>query len=425
MKFYDELKARGIIEALSHEEELEKKFNEGGMSFYCGYDPTAKSLQLGNLFTIVTCMRFQKAGHRPFMLVGGATGMIGDPSGKSEERNLLDMDTLNENIAAIREQLGQFVNFDCGENSAVMVNNADWWSGLGFLEFLRTIGKRFRVNEMLNKDSVKSRITSDAGISLTEFSYQVLQAYDFVTLNKNHDVTLQIGGSDQWGNMTAGTDLTRKMNQKQAYCMTMPLVTDQNGKKFGKSEGNAVFLSADMTSPYKMYQFLLNQDDQIIDALLKYYTFLTLEEISELKEKTESEPHLRSAQKALAEAVVKLVHGEEGLEAALRATSFFFGQKIENVTDSQLASIFEDVPAVTLEKSFIEGEGGDYLEMLAQTPLFKSKGEARRSVQQNGVAINNIKVAEVEKRITAVDLASESSLIIKKGKKNYCVVKFQ
>ena len=422
MNFYDDLKARGIIEQLSHEEELEKKFNEGGVSFYCRYDPTAKSLQLGNLFTIVTCMRFQKAGHKPFMLVGGATGMIGDPSGKSEERNLLDMDTLNENIEAIRNQLGQFVDFDCGDNSAVMVNNADWWSGLGFLEFLRTIGKRFRVNEMLNKDSVKSRITSDAGISLTEFSYQVLQAYDFVTLNKNHSVSLQIGGSDQWGNMTAGTDLTRKMNQNQAYCMTMPLVTDQNGKKFGKSEGNAVFLDGSMTSPYKMYQFLLNQDDSIVDALLKYYTFLSLDEISELAKKTESEPHMRQAQKTLAEEVVKLVHGEEGVEAALRATSFFFGQKIENVTDSQLSSIFEDVPSVTLEKSFLDG--GDYLEMLAQTPLFKSKGEARRSVQQNGVAINNVKCADLEKKMSAADLASETSLIIKKGKKNYCVIKF-
>lgn len=421
MKFYEELMARGIIEQKSHDE-LEKLFNEDSLSFYCGYDPTAKSLQLGNLFTIITCMRFQKAGHKPYMLVGGATGMIGDPSGKSEERNLLDIETLNENIAAIKDQLSRFVNFDCGDNSATLVNNADWWSGLGFLEFLRTIGKRFRVNEMLNKDSVKSRIQSDSGISLTEFSYQVLQAYDFVTLNKKYGVNLQIGGSDQWGNMTAGTDLTRKMNQNQAYCMTMPLVTDSNGNKFGKSAGNAIFLDGEMTSPYKMYQFLLNVEDTIVDKLLKYYTFLSLEEIAELDKKTQEEPHLRTAQKTLAEEVVKLVHGEAGLESALRATSFFFGQKIENVSDSEVASIFEDVPSVTLSKEFLNS--GDYLEMLAETPLFKSKGEARRSVQQNGVAINNVKCADLEKKISSEDLASETSLILKKGKKNYCVVKF-
>jgi tyrosyl-tRNA synthetase len=422
MKFFDELKARGIIDALSHEEELEKKFNEGGMSFYCGYDPTAKSLQLGNLFTIVTCMRFQKAGHKPYMLVGGATGMIGDPSGKSEERNLLDEEVLKENENAIFKELARFVDFECGDNAAVMVNNIDWWGGLGFLEFLRTVGKRFRLSEMLAKDSVKTRLASESGISLTEFSYQVLQGYDFAVLNKKYGVNLQIGGSDQWGNMTAGTDLTRKMNGTHVYCMTMPLITDANGKKFGKSEGNAMFLNAEMTSPYKMYQFLLNSDDAIVDGLLKAYTFLSLDEITELKKKTEEEPHLRSAQKTLAEEVVKLIHGQEGLDAALRATSFFFGQIIENVSDAEVASIFEDVPSVSLDKTFLDN--GDYLDMLAETPLFKSKGEARRSVQQNGVAINNVKCADVEKKITKDDLASETSLIIKKGKKNYCVVKF-
>ncbi|ATH07455.1 tyrosine--tRNA ligase [Halobacteriovorax marinus] len=423
MKFFDELKARGIIDALSNEEELEKKFNEGGMSFYCGYDPTARSLQLGNLFTIITCMRFQKAGHKPYMLVGGATGMIGDPSGKSEERNLLDMETLKENIDAIRKQLGLFVDFECGDNAAVLVNNADWWQGLGFLEFLRTIGKRFRVNEMLNKDSVKSRIESDSGISLTEFSYQVLQAYDFVTLNKLHNVSLQIGGSDQWGNMTAGTDLTRKMNQNQVYCMTMPLVTDQNGKKFGKSAGNAVFLDGSMTSPYKMYQFLLNQDDAIIDALLKYYTFLSLDEIAELDSKTKNEPHLRLAQKSLAQEVTKLVHGQEGLDAALRATQFFFGEKIENVSDADVASIFEDTPSVELSSEMLN-EGG-VIDMLSETPLFKSKKEVRRAIDQKGIYINNVAIEGPTQTLSKADLASETALVLRKGKKNYCVVKFK
>ncbi len=423
MKFYDELKARGIIEAMSHDE-LEEKLNNDSLSFYCGYDPSAKSLQLGNLFTIVTCMRFQSAGHKPYMLVGGATGMIGDPSGKSEERNLLDEETLKSNIEGITKQLGQFVSFDQAQtNAAVMVNNHDWWGGIGFLEFLRTIGKRFRVSEMLAKDSVKSRIQSESGISLTEFSYQILQAYDFVCLNKKYNVKLQIGGSDQWGNMTAGTDLVRKMNSEQAFCFTMPLITDQNGKKYGKSEGNAIFLDAEMTSPYKMYQFLLNADDSIVDGLLKRYTFLSLDEIAALAEKTNSEPHLRSAQKTLASEVVKLVHGEEGLASALRATSFFFGEKIENVSDREISSIFEDVPSVTLSKDFLSD--GDFLEVLALTPLFKSKGEARRSVEQNGISINNIKVSEVDKKLTSSDLASETALLVKKGKKNYCVIKFE
>lgn len=422
MKFYDELKARGIIES-SSSDELEEKLNTTSMSFYCGYDPSAKSLQLGNLFTIVTCMRFQQAGHKPYMLVGGATGMIGDPSGKSEERNLLDEQTLKTNIEGISKQLSKFVKFDDSKNSAVMVNNHDWWGGIGFLEFLRTIGKRFRVNEMLAKDSVKSRITSDSGISLTEFSYQVLQAYDFVSLNKLHKVNLQIGGSDQWGNMTAGTDLVRKMNGEHVYCFTMPLITDQNGKKYGKSEGNAIFLDPAMTSPYKMYQFLLNADDSIVDGLLKRYTFLSLDEIAKLEESTKNEPHLRAAQKSLAREVVSLVHGQEGLDSALRATSFFFGEKIENVSDSEVASIFEDVPSVSVSKSFLEN--GDILEILSLTPLFASKGEARRSVEQNGVSLNNSKISGIDKKITKDDLASESALIFRKGKKNYCVVKFE
>ena len=373
MKFFDELKARGIIDMLSHETELENKLNAGGLSLYCGYDPTSKSLQLGNLFTIVTCMRFQQAGHKPYMLVGGATGMIGDPSGKSEERNLLDEDTLQENIQSIRTQLAKFVDFECGDNAAIMVNNADWWSSFNFLDFLRTIGKRFRVSEMIQKDSVKSRLASESGISLTEFSYQVLQAYDFTLLNQKYNVSLQIGGSDQWGNMTAGIDLTRKVNQKQVYCMTMPLVTDQHGKKFGKSEGNAIFLSADMTSPYTMYQFLLNQDDQIVDQLLKYYTFLSLDEIAALQVQTQAQPHLRAAQKVLAEEVVRLVHGEKGVQAAQKATSFFFGQEITDVSDEEIGAIFADVPAVTIDTSFLND--GNYLDLLVQTPLFASANQ--------------------------------------------------
>lgn len=423
MSFYKELEARGIIEAKSHDE-LEKLLDTESLSFYCGYDPTAESLQIGNLFTVVTAMRFQKAGHKPYALVGGATGMIGDPSGKSAERNLLDLDTLATNQEKLKLELSRFLNFDCGENSAVLVNNNDWWSKISFLELLRDIGKRFRVNEMLNKDSVKSRINSDAGISFTEFSYQILQGYDFVHLNKEFKVKLQIGGSDQWGNMTAGTDLTRKMNQDQVYCLTMPLVTDANGNKFGKSEGNAIYLNAEMTSAYKMYQFFLNVEDSIVVKLLKYYTFLSLDEIAVLANKVETEPHLRTAQKTLASEVVSLVHGQKGLESALRATSFFFGEKIDNVSDAEVESIFADVPSITLDKSQLEGDGLAILDMLAETPIFSSKSEARRSVEQNGVSINNVKASGIEQMITKDSLASESALVLRKGKKNYCVVRF-
>lgn len=424
MNCYDDLQARGIIDNTSNDEVI-KKLNESSVSFYAGYDPTAKSLQLGNLAIVITQLRLQKYGHKPYVLVGGATGMIGDPSGKSSERNLLDDDALQGNIDAQKKQLEGLLDFSAGDNCAVMVNNYDWTSPLSFIDFMRTIGKRFRVSEMLAKDSVKSRISSDAGISFTEFSYQIIQANDFAHLAKEHDVTLQIGGSDQWGNMTAGIDLARKLHQKQVYVMTMPLLTDSNGKKFGKSEGGeTMFLDANMTSPYKLYQFLLNSGDSSVDGYLKYLTFLSLEEIAELAKKTEEEPHVRAAQKALAKEVVTLVHGTEGLEASERATSFFFGGKIEKVNDKEISTIFEDVPAVTLEKSILDGEGVELLDMLALTPLFKSKGEARRSVQQNGVSINNIKSTGLEQKITCADLASETALVLRKGKKNYCVVKF-
>ncbi len=420
MNFYEELEARGIVQDKSHDE-LVNKLNNDSLSFYVGFDPTAKSLQLGNLFVVTTMKRFQDAGHKPYVLVGGATGMIGDPSGKSDERNLLDEETLKANLEGQKAQLEKLLSYD-GANGAVTVNNLDWIGKFSLIEFLRDVGKRFRVSEMLSKDSVKSRITSDAGISFTEFTYQMIQGYDFAHLNKEYGVSLQIGGSDQWGNMTAGMDLTRKMHSNQAFCLTVPLVTDSNGKKFGKSEGGAIYLDPTMTSPYKMYQYLLNSDDTSVVQYLKYFTFLSLEEIAEYEKQTQEEPHLRAAQKKLAEEVVRYVHGEQGVEAALRATSFFFGQKIENVSDAEVASIFEDVPSVSLSKDFLNE--GDYLEMLAETPLFKSKGEAKRSVSQNGVAINNEKCADLEKKISSADLCSETSLIIRKGKKNYCVVKF-
>lgn len=422
MKFSEELKWRGLIENESHEEVYEK-IDQGGMKFYIGFDPTAPSIQIGNFLGVVLIKRMQERGHTPYILVGGATGMIGDPSGKSAERNLLDETALQNNVDSVKKQLSKFLSFE-GENGAVLVNNYDWIGKFSFLDFLRVVGKRFRLSEMLAKDSVKSRLNSEAGISYTEFSYQMIQAYDFAHLYKDHGVTLQMGGGDQWGNITAGIDLARKMHQGQVFGVVTPLVTDSNGKKFGKSEGGkTIYLDEDMTSPYQMYQYLLNSDDESVVKYLKYYTFLTPAEIGELEDKTKNEPHLRAAQKKLAELVVEMVHGQAGLDSAARATSFFFGGAIENVSDKEVESIFSDVPSVNLSRADL-GAGIPILDLLSQTPLFGSKKEARRSLDQKGVYINNHSVEGADVTVKEDMLASESALVLRKGKKNYCVVKF-
>lgn len=423
MNFYQELVARGLIEATSSEE-IADILNNKKISFYIGYDPTAKSLQIGNLFAIITMKRFQMAGHKPYVLIGGATGMIGDPSGKSTERVLLTEEVIAANIEAQKKQFKIFLDFNDGANGAVMVNNYDWMGKFSFLEFLRDVGKRFRVTEMLAKESVKNRINSEAGISFTEFSYQMLQAYDFRYLAKERNVILQMGGGDQWGNITAGIDLARKMDGNHVYGIVIPLVTDAHGNKFGKSEGGtAIYLDPEMTSPYQMYQYLLNSDDASVVKYLKYFTFLSLDEIAALEEKVKTEPHLREAQKILAAEVVKMVHGEAGLEAALKATKIFFGEKIENLKDKDLTAIFKDVPSVELKHEQL-AQGIPLLDLLASTPLFGSKGEAKRSVEQKGVYLNNDGLHDFAMTIKPEHLASESCMVIRKGKKNYCVVRF-
>ncbi|MEA9355844.1 tyrosine--tRNA ligase [Bacteriovorax sp. PP10] len=422
MNFYEELESRGLIADVSNPE-IKEILNTKKISFYIGYDPTAKSLQIGNLFAIITMKRFQDAGHRPYVLLGGATGMIGDPSGKSTERVLLTEEVIKENIEAQKKQFQRILKFD-GPNPAIMVNNYDWMGKFSFLEFLRDVGKRFRISDMIAKDSVKKRLESEVGLSFTEFCYQMLQAYDFRHLALHNDVILQMGGGDQWGNITAGIDYTRKMDSRQVYGIVIPLVTDANGNKFGKSEGGtAIYLDPEMTSPYQMYQYLLNSDDTSVVKYLKYFTFLSLDQIAVLEEKTKTEAHMREAQKTLAAEVVKLVHGEEGLNAALSATKIFFGEKITNLKDKDLIAIFKDVPSVELKRSDLQA-GIPYLDMLAATPLFGSKGEAKRSVEQKGVYLNNDTVPEMMAVMNESHLASETCLVIRKGKKNYCVVKF-
>jgi len=422
MTFYEELEQRGLIADVSSPD-IKDLINNKKIAFYIGYDPTAKSLQIGNLFAIITMKRFQENGHKPVVVLGGATGMIGDPSGKSSERVLLTEEIIKENLEAQKLQFKRILKFD-GENPAIMVNNYDWMGKFSFIEFLRDVGKRFRITEMLAKDSVKNRIESEVGLSFTEFCYQMLQAYDFRHLALHHDVVLQMGGGDQWGNITAGIDYTRKMDAKQVYGLVIPLVTDSNGNKFGKSEGGtAIYLDPEMTSPYQMYQFLLNSDDASVDKYLKYFTFLSLEEIKALDHKTKTEPHLREAQKVLAQEVVKIVHGEAGLDSALKATKIFFGEKIENLKDKDLNAIFKDVPSLELKRADLKN-GYPLLDLLAMTPLFPSKSEARRSVEQKGVYLNNDVCPEMTSLINEFHLASETCMVLRKGKKNYCVIKF-
>ncbi len=417
-----DLRARGLADAVS-DEALSEALSRKPFRFYTGYDPTAPSLQIGNLCAILTQRRLQLAGHTPYVIVGGATGMIGDPSGKSSERNLLDADAIARNVAAQRRQLERLLDFD-GPSAAVMLDNHDWLGRFGFIEFLRDVGKRFRLGEMLAKESVKRRLESPEGMSFTEFSYQMLQAYDFLHLYREHGVRLQLGGGDQWGNITAGIDLIRKVESAQAFGLTIPLVTDSQGRKFGKSEGNAVYLDAEMTSPYQFYQYLVNADDRSVIRYLKVFTFLSLEEIREIEKETQDNPGARTAQKTLASELTRIVHGEDGLTAAEKATRVFFGEKIENLSDKDLAGIFRDVPAILLTRDQL-ARGIGAVDLLALTPLFKSKSEARRALQQNGASLNNERFGGIDQVVTTADLAGENTLVVRKGKKSYCLVRVE
>ena len=343
MKILEDLKARGILEAVSHKEGLARE----KVTFYAGIDPTSESLQIGNLFVLITMMRLQRAGHRPLIVMGGATGMIGDPSGKTQERPLLTEDILTANREKQKAQLQRYFDFQ-GDSRAKILNNLDWFHSLSFLEALRHCGKHFRLGEMMAKDSVKSRLKTENGMSYTEFSYQILQAYDFVHLCKHHQCQLQMGGADQWGNITAGIDLVRKMLGKKVFGFVIPLVTDPSGKKLGKTEEGALSLDPERTSPYQLYQFFFNTEDTQVGKFLRYYTFLSLEEIKELEHSLETQGHRREAQTRLAREVVALVHGHKGLERAENITRFFFGEAPENLTEEHVHDLQAILPKVTL-----------------------------------------------------------------------------
>jgi len=420
MNLFEEISQRGLIDKTTSEE-LAGKINEGGVTFYVGFDPTGDSLHVGH-FAILNLMRLlQKGGHLPIGVMGGGTGMIGDPGGKSKERNLLNQAQIELNMEGVKAQLGKFLDFQEG-NKAILVNNYDWLSQLTLIDFLRDTGKYFSVNTMITRESVKSRLDREGeGISYTEFSYMLLQAYDFYKLNEDHNCTLQIGGSDQWGNIVSGIDLTRRINGAQLYGITMPLITKADGSKFGKSESGAIFLSAEKTSPYEFYQFFLRQSDEDVIRFLKVFTEMSLEEIAEFEVSVNEEPHRRLAQQKLAEEATRAVHGEEILEKVVRASRVLFGEKIENLDDQVISEIFKDVPSLDKEISLLNG-GYSLIDALVETGASKSKGQARKLIQSGGAYVNNVSQKDIDYQLSMDDLASPSFLILRSGKKNYKLI---
>jgi len=422
----DELRWRGLVHQTTDDDGLSSWLGERPRTLYCGFDPTADSLHVGSLLPLLLLRRFQAAGHRPIAVVGGATGMIGDPSGKSQERNLLSADEIARNVAGIGKQMRRFLDFDSGKNAALLVNNLDWTGPLSFLEFLRDIGKNFPVNAMLAKDSVRNRLSrDDTGLSYTEFSYMLLQAFDFVHLLDTFGCEMQIGGSDQWGNITAGIDLARRMRGAQLYGLTCPLLTKSDGGKMGKTEQGTIWLDAARTSAYQFYQYWINVDDADVGNCLRMLTTLPRNEIESLDTSRAADAARRDSQRRLAEELTRLVHGPDGLATAERATHIFFGAEISALSDAQLAEIFADVPSKRLpRKTLSDGGGLPIIDALVAAGLAKSKGDARRTVEQGGAYVNNRRVGSIETRLTAADRASETIMVLRSGKKNYALLRF-
>ncbi|NDK54335.1 tyrosine--tRNA ligase [Pontibacter fetidus] len=431
MNLIEELRWRGMLHDFmpGTEEQLASGMTTG----YIGFDPTASSLHIGNLATIMLLVHLQRAGHKPVALVGGATGMIGDPSGKSAERNLLDEATLRANQEGIKAQLEKFMDFNAGANSAEIVNNYDWFKEFSFLGFLREVGKHLTVNYMMAKDSVKKRISADEegdraeGLSFTEFSYQLIQGYDFYHLYKNKGVKLQMGASDQWGNITTGTELIRRMDGGKAFALVGKLVTKSDGTKFGKSEGGNIWLNPTLTSPYKFYQFWLNLSDEEAEKLIKVYTLLPQEEIERLTEEHKQAPHLRVLQKALAKDVTIRVHSEEDYISAIDASEILFGkgdlETLKGLKEEILLSVFEGVPQIEITKSsYTEAQTiSDLLSDITSSQIFESKGEAKRMIKNGGVSVNRQKVQNPEDAVN-FELLQDKYLVVQKGKKNYYLI---
>ena len=418
MHIFDELKERGLIFQTTDEEALRQELEEGQVSYYTGYDPTADSLHLGHLVAILTSRRLQLAGHKPYALVGGATGLIGDPSFKDAERSLQTKETVEGWVKSIQGQLAGLLDFENGQNKAEMVNNYDWFSDISFIDFLRDVGKYFTVNYMMSKESVKKRI--ETGISYTEFAYQIMQGYDFFILNQKHGVTLQIGGSDQWGNMTAGTELLRRKADKTGHVITVPLITDASGKKFGKSEGNAVWLNADKTSPYEMYQFWMNVMDDDAVRFLKIFTFLSLDEIEEIRKQFEAAPHERLAQKILAREVVTLVHGEKAYQEALNITEQLFAGNIKNLSVKELKEGLRGVPNYQVQAE----DNLNIVDLLVTAGVVNSKRQAREDVQNGAIYVNGDRIQDLDYTLSDADKLENELTVIRRGKKKYFVLTY-
>ena len=428
MNFVEELRWRGMLhDIMPGTEDILKK---ECITAYVGIDPTADSLHIGHLCSVMMLKHFQRCGHKPIVLVGGATGMIGDPSGKSDERNLLDEDTLRHNQEAIRLQLQKFLDFgDDAPNAAELVNNYDWMKDVTFLDFARNIGKHITVNYMMSKDSVKRRLNGEfsAGMSFTEFTYQLLQGFDFLHLYRTRNCKLQMGGSDQWGNITTGTELIRRIEQSEAFALTCPLITKADGTKFGKTETGNIWLSAEYTSPYKFYQFWLNTADEDAERYIKIFTELPHDEIAALVAEHKNAPHERKLQRRLAEEVTVMVHSREALQMAVEASAILFGnatkEMLSRIDEQTLLSIFEGVPRFTIDRGLLQS-GVQPLTLLAElTTIFPSKGEARKTIQANGLSLNKEKLTDIDRLIGLDSLIGDKYLIVQKGKKNYyCII---
>ncbi len=427
MNFVEELRWRGMLHDIMPG--TEDELNKGMASGYIGFDPTADSLHVGHLTQIMTLIHFQRAGHKPYALVGGATGMVGDPSGKSQERNLLSEEVLRHNLECVKNQLAQFLDFNSGANSAEMVNNYDWFKSFTFLDFIRDVGKHITVNYMMAKDSVKKRLEGDTGMSFTEFTYQLVQGYDFYYLWKNHNCVLQMGGSDQWGNIVTGTELIRRKDAGEAYALTTQLIKKADGTKFGKTESGAVWLDSQRTSPYQFYQFWLNTSDADAKSYIRIFTLLDRESIEAIETEHDAAPHLRPLQKALAKDITIRVHGEAAYEKAIKSSEFLFGNEgiafLNELTNAEIEGIFEGVPNYAISITDLE-QGISATDLLgAKTAVFSSKGEAKKMIQGGGVAINKAKVATPDDIFSTEHLIAGKYLVAQKGKRNYYLIKVE
>ena len=423
MNIYDELQWRGLLADCTDTGHFQKRLTEKPITLYCGFDPTADSLHVGHLVPLLALRRFQNAGHFPIAVAGGATGSIGDPSGKSAERQLLTKDQIAANVAAVHPQLARLLDFDSHTNPARLLDNAEWTASVSYLDFLRDFGKHFSVNQMVGKESVRARMEDrEAGISYTEFSYMLLQAFDFYHLCQAFDCELQIGGSDQWGNITAGIDLIRKKLGRYAFGVTLPLITKADGTKFGKTEGGSVWLDPNRTSVYRFYQFWINTDDRDVVRYLRFFTFLSREEIDALEKQHTASPGARAAHRALAKAVTDLIHGETATQDAIQASQILFGGELGGISEANFKDVAGEVPTREVERTQFDGAGAPLVELLIQAGLCASKGQARKDIDGGGIYVNNLRETSATRSVTKADLLFGRHLLLRKGKKNYVVL---